>query len=105
MEYMLEYMLVNANCFMQNISCCPALMSENTTKIALHEYLRVFHKGKSSCRTENKLCMFIFNIQLAMIRAANNDFIMEAARKKAVDNFKHWYYLSHVVGGFVGFSS
>lgn len=33
--------------------------------------------------------MFIFTIQLAMIGAAINDFITEAARKKAVDYFKH----------------
>lgn len=65
MEFMLEYVLVNANCVLQNISCCPDLMSENTKKITFHEYLRVLHKGKSSCRTENKLCMFIFTIQLA----------------------------------------
>lgn len=101
MEFMLEYVLVNANCVLQNISCCPDLMSENTKKITFHEYLRVLHKGKSSCRTENKLCMFIFTIQLAMISAAINDFIMEAARKKAADYFKH----CHVVGGFFGFSS
>lgn len=82
---------------MQNISCCPDLMSENTRKITFHEYLRVCDKGKSSCRTENKLCMFIFTIQLAMISAAINDFIMEAARKKAADYFKH----CHVVGGFL----
>lgn len=96
-------MLVNANCFMQNISCCPDVMSVNIKKTTFHEYLPVFHKGKSSCRMEEELCMFVFTIQLATISATINYFIMEAARKKAVDYFKHWYYLSHVVGVFFWF--
>lgn len=81
MEFMLKYMLVNANCVMQNISCCPDLMSENTKKITFHEYLWVFHKGKSSCRTENKLCMFIFTIQLAKISVAIDDYYGSSKKK------------------------
>lgn len=67
---------------MQNISYCPHLMPENTNKITFHEYLQLFHKYKSSCKTKKKWYTFVFTIQLAMISGGIRDFIMEAATKK-----------------------